>query len=99
MTFEEAVEYTRIPTGTFRKLSANGTFTAHGGKRKVDHRQECLMMRSASIVTSSFLTQRCRQTTKAEANDPPGYSAKIISCEVGGTQAIARLTKYECSSV
>jgi hypothetical protein len=40
MTFEEAVEYTRVPTGTFRKLSAEGTFTAHGGKRKVYHRQE-----------------------------------------------------------
>ncbi|MGH2853003.1 MAG: hypothetical protein ACRDLF_02265 [Solirubrobacteraceae bacterium] len=40
MTFEEAVEYTRVPTGTFRKLSADGTFTAHGGKRKVYHRQE-----------------------------------------------------------
>jgi hypothetical protein len=40
MTFEEAVEYTRVPAGTFRKLSAEGTFTAHGGKRKVYHRQE-----------------------------------------------------------
>ena len=40
MTFEEAVEYTRVPAGTFRKLSAQGTFTAHGGKRKVYHRQE-----------------------------------------------------------
>ena len=40
MTFVEAVEYTRVPEGTFRKLSADGTFTAHGGKRKVYHRQE-----------------------------------------------------------
>jgi hypothetical protein len=40
MTFEEAVEYTKIPAGTFRKLSAEGTFTAHGGKRKVYHRHE-----------------------------------------------------------
>jgi hypothetical protein len=40
MTFEEAVEYTRVPAGTFRKLSAEGTFTAYGGKRKVYHRQE-----------------------------------------------------------
>jgi hypothetical protein len=40
MTFEEAVEYTRVPAGTFRKLSAQGTFTAYGGKRKVYHRQE-----------------------------------------------------------
>ena len=40
MTFEEAVEYTRVPAGTFRKLSADGTFPAHGGKRKIYHRQE-----------------------------------------------------------
>jgi hypothetical protein len=40
MTFEEAVEYTRVPTGTFRKLSADGIFPAHGGKRRVYHRQE-----------------------------------------------------------
>lgn len=40
MTFEEAVEYTKVPAGTFRKLSADGTFTAHGGKRKIYHRQE-----------------------------------------------------------
>jgi hypothetical protein len=40
MTFEEAVEYTKIPAGTFRKMSAEGTFTAHGGKRKVYHRHE-----------------------------------------------------------
>jgi len=40
MTFGEAVAYTEVPAGTFRKLSADGTFTAHGGKRKVYHRQE-----------------------------------------------------------
>jgi excisionase family DNA binding protein len=40
MTFEEAAEYTRVPAGTFRKLSADGTFTAHGGKRKIYHRHE-----------------------------------------------------------
>jgi hypothetical protein len=40
LTFEEAVEYTKVPAGTFRKLSAEGTFTAHGGKRKVYHRHE-----------------------------------------------------------
>jgi excisionase family DNA binding protein len=40
LTVEEAAEYTRIALGTFRKQSANGTFTAHGGKRKVYHRDE-----------------------------------------------------------
>jgi hypothetical protein len=40
MTFEEAVQYTKLPAGTFRKLSAAGTFTAHGGKRRIYHRDE-----------------------------------------------------------
>ncbi len=40
MTFEEAVQYTKVPAGTFRKLSAEGTFTPHGGKRKLYHRHE-----------------------------------------------------------
>jgi excisionase family DNA binding protein len=40
LTVQEAAEYTRIALGTFRKLSADGTFTAHGGKRKVYHRDE-----------------------------------------------------------
>jgi hypothetical protein len=40
MTLEEAVSYTRLPVGTFRKLSAAGAFTAHGGKRKLYHREE-----------------------------------------------------------
>lgn len=40
LTFAEAVRYTKIPAGTFRKLSADGTFVAHGGKRKVYHRQQ-----------------------------------------------------------
>lgn len=40
LTFEEAVEYTKLPAGTFRKLSAAGTFVAHGGKRRIYHRDE-----------------------------------------------------------
>lgn len=54
MTFEEAAEYTRVPTGTFRKLSANGTFTAHGGKRKIYHRQEL----DAALLSHSGRTRR-----------------------------------------
>lgn len=52
LTFEEAVEYTKVPSGTFRKLSADGTFTAHGGKRKVYHRQELDKALSGSSVGS-----------------------------------------------
>ncbi len=54
MTFEEAVEYARVPAGTFRKLSADGTFTAHGGKRKIYHRQEL----DAALLNLSGRTRR-----------------------------------------
>lgn len=54
MTFEEAVEYTRVPAGTFRKLSADGTVTAHGGKRKIYHRQEL----DAALLSLSARTRR-----------------------------------------
>ncbi len=54
MTFEEAVEYARVPAGTFRKLSADGTFTAHGGKRKIYHRQEL----DAALLGLSACTRR-----------------------------------------
>lgn len=54
MTFEEAVEYARVPAGTFRKLSADGTFTAHGGKRKTYHRQEL----DAALLSLSGRTRR-----------------------------------------
>lgn len=54
MTFEEAVEYARVPAGTFRKLSADGTFTAHGGKRKIYHRQEL----DAALLGLSGRTRR-----------------------------------------
>jgi hypothetical protein len=54
MTFEEAVEYARVPAGTFRKLSADGTFTAHGGKRKIYHRQEL----DAALLSLTGRTRR-----------------------------------------
>lgn len=43
MTTEEAVAYTRIPAGTFEKLSARGRIpfhTAESGRRKLYHRDE-----------------------------------------------------------
>jgi hypothetical protein len=36
----EAIEYSRIPVGTFEKLSAAGTIPSHGGKTKVYNRIE-----------------------------------------------------------
>lgn len=57
LTVEEAAEYTRIALGTFRKLSADGTFTAHGGKRKVYHRDELdeALGRRASLPDTATL--------------------------------------------
>src|SRR3954452_3564955 len=40
MLMEEAIEYTRVPAGTFRKWVAEGRIPGHGGKRKLFHRAE-----------------------------------------------------------
>jgi excisionase family DNA binding protein len=40
MLMEEAIEYTRIPEGTFRKWVAEGRLPSHGGKRRLFHRAE-----------------------------------------------------------
>jgi excisionase family DNA binding protein len=40
MAMDEAIAYTRIPAGTFRKLVAAGRIPSHGGRRKLFHRDE-----------------------------------------------------------
>ncbi len=40
MAMDEAIAYTRIPAGTFRKLVAAGRLPSHGGRRKLFHRDE-----------------------------------------------------------
>ena len=40
MTMEEAIAYSRIPEGTFRKLAARGEIPSHGGRRRLCHRAE-----------------------------------------------------------
>lgn len=40
MRMHEAIEYTRIPEGTFRKWVAEGRVPSHGGRRKLFHRTE-----------------------------------------------------------
>jgi excisionase family DNA binding protein len=37
---DEAIAYTRIPAGTFRKWVAAGRIPAHGGRRKLFHRTD-----------------------------------------------------------
>jgi len=40
MSMEEAIAYSRVPEGTFRKWVAAGRIPAHGGRRKLFHRSE-----------------------------------------------------------
>lgn len=40
MRFEEAVAYSRIPAGTFRRLSAMGLLPSYGGRTKLYRRDE-----------------------------------------------------------
>jgi len=40
MTTVEAIDYTRLPEGTFRKLAASGAIPSHGGRSKLFHRAE-----------------------------------------------------------
>jgi len=40
MDFEALVEYTSIPAGTLRKLTASGQIPSHGGRSKIYHRDE-----------------------------------------------------------
>jgi citrate lyase alpha subunit len=40
MTMAEAIEYSRVPEGTFRKWVAEGRVRSHGGRTKVIHRLE-----------------------------------------------------------
>jgi hypothetical protein len=40
LTTDEAIEYSRLPAGTFRKLSASGKIPSHGGHTKIFFRPE-----------------------------------------------------------
>ena len=40
LTTIEAVDYSRLPEGTFRKLAASGKIPSHGGRAKVFYRPE-----------------------------------------------------------
>jgi hypothetical protein len=56
MQFEEAVAYSRIPAGTFRRLSAAGLIPSHGGRTKLYHRDEvdeAILSGRASLAFSS----------------------------------------------
>jgi excisionase family DNA binding protein len=40
LTTTEAIDYTRLPVGTFRKLAASGKIPSHGGRSKLFYRPE-----------------------------------------------------------
>jgi excisionase family DNA binding protein len=40
MRTDEAIAYTQIPEGTFRKWVADGRLPSHGGRRRLFHRAE-----------------------------------------------------------
>jgi excisionase family DNA binding protein len=40
MSMEEAIAYSRVPAGTFRKWVAAGRIPSHGGRRRLFHRVE-----------------------------------------------------------
>ena len=40
LTTAEAIEYSRLPEGTFRKLAACGKIPSHGGRAKLFYRPE-----------------------------------------------------------
>ena len=40
MSTQEAIAYSRLPAGTFRKKAASGEIPSHGGKTKVFHKAE-----------------------------------------------------------
>jgi hypothetical protein len=53
MSTEEAIAYSALPPGTFRKKAAAGEIPSHGGKTKIFHRAEvdrALGYRSATTV-------------------------------------------------
>lgn len=40
LTTKQAIAYTKIPEGTFRKLVASGKIPSHGGRSKIYYRPE-----------------------------------------------------------
>jgi excisionase family DNA binding protein len=61
MNMEEAIAYTRVPEGTFRKWVAAGRIPAHGGRRKLFHRTEL----DAALGYVSATPQPLRRTHRA----------------------------------
>lgn len=56
LTTAEAIEYTGLPDGTFRKLAACGKIPSHGGRSKIFYRPEI----DQALLSSAGLTEDAR---------------------------------------
>lgn len=57
LTTAEAVKYTGLPDGTFRKLAACGKIPSHGGRSKIFFRPEI----DQALLSSAGLTEDARR--------------------------------------
>ena len=100
MLMEEAIDYTRVPAGTFRKWVAEGRIPAHGGKRQaVSSRRARRRARvrftragrsSRAIARASCLVRRRRSELNAASTTP---AADILRVRDAARTAQARWKK------
>jgi hypothetical protein len=57
LTTAEAIKYTGLPEGTFRKLAACGKIPSHGGRSKIFFRPEV----DQALLSSAGLTEDARR--------------------------------------
>ena len=57
LTTAEAIKYTALPEGTFRKLAACGKIPSHGGRSKIFYRPEL----DQALLSSAGLTEDVRR--------------------------------------
>jgi hypothetical protein len=57
LTTAEALKYTGLPAGTFRKLAACGKTPSHGGRSKIFYRPEI----DQALLSSAGLTEDARR--------------------------------------
>jgi excisionase family DNA binding protein len=57
LTTAEAIKYTGLPDGTFRKLAACGKIPSHGGRSKIFYRPEI----DQALLSSAGLTEDVRR--------------------------------------
>ncbi len=61
LTTAEAIKYTGLPGGTFRKLAACGKIPSHGGRSKIFYRPEI----DQALLSSAGLCEDARQLRRA----------------------------------